>query len=705
MAPRARVGAAKARGADLADRAAAAKHDQVGENAAALGALLEPATVLPGVGPSTAARLALRLGTTSPAILDVARLLPVVWLDPRPVAEPAARVGQNVAVTVEVLARQAARGRHGPHKVAAVAGGRPIDLVFFGAHATARGGRFVPGARLVVHGRLGLYDGRLQIAHPTLLEAAGPDAPPLPVYPGIVGVAPARLRRIVLAALTRLPVLAEWIPTGRLAQENWPDWATALRILHREPDPQRRESARRRLAHDELLAIQLDLASRRAAAARSVAAPLQGDGRHRRALLRALPFTPTADQMAAEREIARDLARPRPMRRLLQGEVGSGKTLVAMLAMLVAPEAGRQAVLLAPTELLARQHQATLAAWAAPLGIETVLLTGAEPKARRAQLLVAIAGGRAALVIGTHALMVANVTFADLALVVVDEQHRFGVEQRARMLAKGQGVHLLLMTATPIPRTLLMTLHGDLAVSSLRSRPPGRKPVTTRVLPARRLAEVLAACERALAKGSRIYWVCPLVEDGAEGEAVVQRHAFLAARLGPRVGLAHGRQAARDLAAALRAFATGRTPLLVATTVIEVGVDVPEADVIVIEEAQRFGLAQLHQLRGRVGRGSAGSSCLLVYREPLSDSARARLARLRSTDDGFALADADLALRGPGEVMGLRQSGFPLTRFADLPGDLDLMIAARDHARMLLAHSVGNQVEIVRALHKPAGKS
>ena len=378
------------------------------------------------------------------------------------------------------------------------------------------------------------------------------------------------------------------------------------------------------------------------------------------------------------------------MARLLQGDVGSGKTLVAWQSMLIAAEAGRQAALLVPTELLARQHHATLSHWGRSIGLEVGLLTGSLGVKERGSVLTRLAEGRTALIVGTHALIQPDVAFRDLALAIVDEQHRFGVEQRLALLDKRAGAHLLLMSATPIPRSLLLAVYGDLSCSSLREKPPGRQAVDTRVISAGRLGEVVEACARALARGARIYWICPRVEaDPNDGPtplvAAEDRAAALTRRFGNRVGLAHGRQPSATRQAALDAFAQGQTRLLVATTVVEVGVDVPEANVIVIEGAERFGLAQLHQLRGRVGRNDAAATCLLVYGEPLSAAARHRLQQLRESDDGFALAETDLALRGPGEVLGVRQSGTLSFRFADLARDRALADVARAEAERTVA--------------------
>jgi ATP-dependent DNA helicase RecG len=410
----------------------------------------------------------------------------------------------------------------------------------------------------------------------------------------------------------------------------------------------------------------------------------------RNKVITALPFRLTAAQTRALAEIDADLAAPARMLRMLQGDVGSGKTLVALLAMLSAVEAGGQAALLAPTELLARQHAETLAGLLAPLELVPVLLTGRERGAARCHLLEALASGAAPIAVGTHALFQDGVEYADLALAVVDEQHRFGVHQRLELAAKGQ-TDLLVMTATPIPRTLVLSLYGDMAVSELRDKPPGRQPIATRVMPLARIGTIVAAVAAALARGERLYWVCPLVVANEDNDltAAEQRHAMLQERFGAQVGLIHGQMRGADKDAAMAGFARGDIRLLVATTVIEVGVDVPEAGVMVIEHAERFGLAQLHQLRGRVGRGAGRSSCLLLYGTPLGPNARARLEIMRKTEDGFRIAEEDLRLRGPGELLGSRQSGLPELMLADLAAHADLLAPARDDAQRIVASDPG----------------
>jgi len=412
----------------------------------------------------------------------------------------------------------------------------------------------------------------------------------------------------------------------------------------------------------------------------------RGDGRLRQAALRALPFELTASQNTAIGEIEADMAKPERMIRLLQGDVGSGKTVVAFLAMLIGVEAGAQAALMAPTELLARQHHATIAPLAKAAGVRLALLTGRDSQKQKKQTLQGLADGSIPLVVGTHALVQEEVAFADLALAVVDEQHRFGVHQRMALSSKGHAVDLLVMTATPIPRTLMLAAYGDLDVSKLTEKPAGRQPIDTRTIPLERIAEVVDGIGRQIAAGAGVYWVCPLIEESEEVDLanVEERFRLLSARFPGKVGLLHGRLKGAERDATMAAFADGRLSVLVATTVIEVGVDVPAATVMVIEHAERFGLAQLHQLRGRVGRGAAKSTCLLLYVQPVGETAKARLAIMRETEDGFRIAEEDLRLRGAGELLGTRQSGLPDMRLADLAAHAELLQAARDDARLVI---------------------
>jgi ATP-dependent DNA helicase RecG len=666
--------------------------DVAGARPPVLFSLFAPLTTLPGVGRAVERQLRRLLGREAPRVIDLLALMPTGVIDPRPLAGLAGAV-EGAAVTLRVLIRghRAPSAPNRPWRVMAEVAGEPLELGFFHARAEWLAARFAPGSEVLIHGRLGRWGERWQLAHPELLPA-GPEGHgrPLALYPLAAGLGHGRMRKLVATALERVPALPEWLDPAPAGGEPPPDWRHALTELHAAPAGAlalAASPARRRLAFDELLASQLAMAlvrgRREAAGGRRV----RGDGSLRAGLLARLPFSPTRAQSQATEEILADMARPQPMLRLLQGDVGSGKTLVALLAMLAAVEAGHQAALMAPTEVLARQHGQALQALAAPIGVEVLLLTGRDKGRRRDEALARLAAGTAPIAVGTHALFQSGVEFSDLALAVIDEQHRFGVHQRLELRAKGVATDLLLMTATPIPRTLLLSAYGDLATSRLMEKPAGRRPIRTSALPMTRLEELLRAVDAAVGRGERLYWICPSITAEAEADdaAAEARAEALTRRLGPAVGLAHGRLPAAERAAAMADFAAGRISLLVATTVVEVGIDVPAATIIVIERAERFGLAQLHQLRGRVGRGSRPSSCVLLYEPPLSRPARARLEAMRATDDGFAIAEQDLELRGPGEVLGVRQSGMPETRFADLPHDRDLLEAARDDAGRILA--------------------
>jgi ATP-dependent DNA helicase RecG len=512
-----------------------------------------------------------------------------------------------------------------------------------------------------------------------------------PVYPLTAGLSNTSLRKAVHGALQALPDLPEWIDEPYLKKNHWSSFAESIEALHAptsDEDFLPSNPVRGRLAYDELLANQLALAILRQSMKRRAGRPITAPGRLRKAILDALPFALTGAQTRALAEIDADMADPLHMLRLLQGDVGSGKTIVALLAMATAVEAGHQAALMAPTELLARQHFETISRFSAPAGLRVRLLTGRERGKERLAILEDLKTGEIDILLGTHALFQEAIAFRDLGLSVIDEQHRFGVHQRLALQAKGvgAGAELLVMTATPIPRTLLLTSYGDLDVSRLDEKPPGRKPVLTRTVPLERLDEVVDGIERAVETGAQVYWVCPLVGESETLDlaAAEERFAHLQKRFGEKVGLVHGQLKGKEKDAVMARFAAGELSVLVSTTVIEVGVDVPNASIMIIEHAERFGLAQLHQLRGRVGRGAAQSSCVLLYRAPLGDIARERLKVIRDTEDGFAIAEEDLRLRGGGEVLGTRQSGLPAFRIAQLPEHQDLLAAARDEARLCL---------------------
>lgn len=663
---------------------------------------------LKGVGPKVEALLnkllAPRHAGAHARVMDLLWHLPVAVIDravsPR-ISE--ARIGELATLEVTVAEHRPGGGRRGaraPYKILVEdLSGAAFELVYFNADPTYLKRLLPVGARRLVSGRLESYDGWLQMPHPDHVVAidagqeSGTSSLPVhePLYPLTAGLSNSVLRKAIGEALTRLPPLPEWIDEPSRARNDWPPFGEALHRLHApegEPDLAPTAQPRMRLAYDELLANQLALAVIRQRLKKRAGRRLAATGKLRKAIIAKLHFRLTGAQQRALAEIDADLASPHRMLRLLQGDVGSGKTVVALLALVCAVEAKAQGALMAPTELLARQHMKTITALGEPAGLRIALLTGRERGREREAILAALEEGQIDILIGTHALFQEGIEFRDLGLVVIDEQHRFGVHQRLALQGKGSGsgAELLVMTATPIPRTLLLTNYGDMDVSRLDEKPPGRKPVATANVPLERLDEVIARIGRAIASGTQVYWVCPLVEESEQLDlaAAEERHADLANRFGDRVGLVHGRLAGKEKDRVMAEFASGALSILVSTTVIEVGVDVPNASIMIIEHAERFGLAQLHQLRGRVGRGAKESSCILLYRRPLSDTARERLGVMRRTEDGFVIAEEDLRLRGGGEVLGTRQSGIPLFRIARLPEHEELLQAARDEARLIL---------------------
>jgi ATP-dependent DNA helicase RecG len=656
---------------------------------AILDGLFAPVTVLPGIG-TKLARLFERLA--GPLVVDLVWHLPCGIIDRR--ASPAIRdlaAGEIATLQVRVEAHEPGTGRR-PFRVFCADPTGTLVIVYFNVKSDYLARLYPIGAERIVSGQIELYGGMAQMPHPDLVLR--PDEidrlkPIEPVYPMTAGLYPRVAQKAADAALERLPELPEWIDRGLRERRQWPGWAEALRHAHApaaEADLSPTDPSRERLAYDEILASQLAVALVRARRQRRPGRATIGSGELVGKVEAGLGFALTGAQCLAIAEIGAEMARPRRMMRLLQGDVGSGKTVVALMAMLGAVEAGAQAALLAPTEILARQHQATLRRLAAPAGIEIGLLTGREKGRVRDGVLAGLTAGLVPIIVGTHALLQPDVTFRDLALVVIDEQHRFGVEQRLALAEKGSHADTLLMSATPIPRTLMMTAYGDLDVSRLDQKPAGRQVIDTRAVPLDRLDEVEAAVGRALAQGAKAYWICPLVDESEDTDlaAARERSKALEALMPGRVGLIHGRMKSGDKDRVMTGFAADAIDLLVATTVIEVGVDVPAATVMVIEHAERFGLAQLHQLRGRVGRGDKPSTCLLLYQTPLGEMARQRLRTLRETDDGFRIAEEDLRLRGAGEVLGTRQSGLPRLRLADLAAHSELIAIAHDDARQVL---------------------
>jgi ATP-dependent DNA helicase RecG len=660
-----------------------------------LNPLFAEVEVLKGIGPALAKPLK-RLGLER--VVDILFHLPVSWIDRKRVdLLDMADAGWVVTVLVTPVDYRQAGGR-GPFRVYATdRAGNYLTLTFFNNPGWAK--KQLPlGQPKIVSGRMEMYGQELQMVHPdhVLEPAEAFDLPERePVYALSEGITSRRLADFAGQSLARAPVLGEWIEPSLLAARGWPVWQEALAKAHADPAE---AVARERLAYDEVFANQLALMLVRASSRRRRGVPLRGDGRLREALK--LPYAPTGAQSRAVAEIDGDLQQEVPMLRLLQGDVGSGKTLVALMAMLSAVEAGSQAALLAPTEILARQHYETLSRQLAGLPVTVAILTGRDKGRVRESTLIGLADGSIDILIGTHAIFQEAVTYKRLGLAVVDEQHRFGVAQRMMLAAKAERPpHLLVMTATPIPRTLTLTRYGEMDVSRLDEMPPGRQPIETRVLSSERLPEVVDGLARHIARGGQAYWVCPLVEESevSDQAAAEERAQALRLRFGAKVGLVHGRMKGPEKDAVMAAFQRAEIAVLVATTVIEVGVDVPNATLMIVEGADRFGLAQLHQLRGRVGRGEGRSVCLLLRGDKLSETARARLALLRESNDGFRIAEEDLRLRGAGEILGTKQSGEAQFRLAAPEQIQALAQSAHDDARLLVDRDGGLEGERGRA--------
>src|ERR1700754_2264330 len=681
-----------------------------------LNSLFAPVTSLAGVGPKQDKLFRYLLGRDeTPRLVDLLLHLPVSVIDRR--ARPKIRDAvPGTMVTLEVTVdrhRPAPGGRsRAPHLVYASDETGDVVLTYFRAQPGYAEKLFPVGAKRFVSGTLQMYDGVPQIVHPdrgvdekAFAQLSGID----PVYPLTEGLALGSLRRAAAQALTKLPDLPEWISPEVIRRCHFPPIAEAFSRVHQPveltdilPDG----PFWSRLAFDELLAGQLALALVRAQLRRPAGNRHAGDGHLRKTIIDALPYALTASQRQAAAAIADDLKQPGRMLRLLHGDVGSGKPVVALLAAAAVVEAGKQAALMAPTEILARQHIKTIAPLAGRAGLRVAILTGREKGKERRELLAGLEAGEIDLLVGTHALIQDDVVFKALALAVVDEQHRFGVRERLALTNKGEAVDVLVLSATPIPRTLVLTYFGDMDVSALRENPAGRQPIDTRTVPASRLDDVVDAVGRALKASKLVYWICPLVDESeAEGTEhltnATERFDKLRQRFGDRVGLVHGQMKGADKDRVMAQFAAHEIGLLVATTVVEVGVDVPAASIMVIENAERFGLSQLHQLRGRIGRGSEASTCLLLYREPLNEMSTARLKVIRETTDGFRIAEEDLKLRGEGNVLGVRQSGLPGYRIARSDVHGQLITQARDEALRIMKENpklTGERGEALRCL-------
>lgn len=652
---------------------------------------------LPGIGAKTGELYARLLGRET---IDDCRIIDLVFHAPTSIIDrrkqpgiALAPQGSIVTVTARVDRHQPpARGSNQPYRVFLQDDTGELALVFFRAKGNWLEKSLPVDETIMVSGKVEWFNGRPSMVHPDhVARMAEGESLPLvePIYPMTAGLSSKVLRRAIESAVEKVPDLPEWLDGSLLKQQAFTTTSNALREIHQpqdEKDIDPQAPVRRRLAYDEFLAGQLSLALVRSKLRRTPGVPIRPTGKLSLPVVDALPFSLTSSQSSAVADILADMAGEDRMLRLLQGDVGSGKTVVALMSMLAVVECGGQAVLMAPTEILARQHFATLSQMARGTGIRMEVFTGRTKGREREELLARIAAGEIDIVIGTHALFQDNVSYRNLQLAVVDEQHRFGVHQRLRLTAKGISPHMLVMTATPIPRTLVLAAFGDMDVSKLTEKPAGRKPIQTVIMPGERLDQIIHRLQTAVAEGRKVYWICPLVEETEESElmSVEERHSVLAQFFGDQATLIHGRMSGQEKDEVMAGFKRGETRLLVATTVIEVGVDVPDATIMVIEHAERFGLAQLHQLRGRVGRGSEASSCILLYSGKLSQNAEARLKIMRETEDGFVIAEEDLRLRGEGELLGTRQSGTPGFAIASLEHHGDLLEIARKDAHYLL---------------------
>ncbi len=643
---------------------------------------------LPGVGPKLRPVLARLIGGET--WLDLIFHLPVSWIDRRNRATiEEVQVGEIATINGTVDKIDHARMKF-PARIRLRDDTGFITLTYFHANRQWLEKTFEIGKTVIASGKIGDFQGGRQIVHPDHVLSPDKDdeLPEVePVYAMTATITPKQIRKFMSAALDGIPALDEWIDPHLMKRNNWPGFKQALLRLHQPKvyDPDGFETARQRLAYDEALAREMAMGQARLARERRHSRPIPRAVGVEKQIVDALPFKPTRAQMDAYKDVATDMGRPIPMRRMIQGDVGSGKTLVAALAAAQVSADGGITAFMSPTEILARQQAEAIGRFLAPVGIRVAALTGRDKGASREAILNDVRAGKIQVLSGTQALYQSDVDLPELSLVVIDEQHRFGVADRLKLTAKGASPHMLVMSATPIPRTMALAVHGDLDISVIGEKPANRQEVVTAAVPDTRIDDVIQAVSRAVDRGERAFWICPAVDSEDAGDAsAIQRRDVLAGYINAPVELVHGRLPAQDRDAALEKLRTGEAPILVATTVIEVGVDVPEATIMVIEHAEKFGLAQLHQLRGRVGRGEKASSCLLLYQSPLTESGKERLDVLRRTTDGFEIAEADFRLRGPGDLLGLRQSGLPAFRVLELARDANLIETARTDAKSVL---------------------